>query len=194
MKSLPKVFSNYMVENSVIKEEDKEIISYGIDLFLSSMLELVSIFIISVFVGNLKETLFFFISFIPLRIYAGGYHASTKLRCYIVSLIIYGIFTLIMTMVPYAYYIKVSLIGTLRSFITIYSLAPIVHNNKSVNSLERKIYKKFSLVISAIESLVIFGLVFFNDGSIYAISLSIGQLAEAGAVIISAIKNKLMEN
>ena len=189
MESLSKALSDYMVGNSVIREEDNEIISYGIDLFLSSMFELISIFLVSVFVGNLKETLFFFIAFIPLRIYAGGYHANTKLRCYIVSLVVYVLFTLLMGVIPQAYYVNVSLLGVLLSFVIVYIFAPIVHNNKSVNSLERKTYRKFSIIISVIEILLIFILLFFKEGRIYGISLSMGQLAESGAIIISVIKN-----
>lgn len=192
MKSLKKQISGFMVENSIIKDDDSEIISYGIDLFISSLVELISIFVISIFVGNLKETLFFFISFIPLRIYAGGYHANTKIRCYIVSLVVYGMFTLLMKMVPESYYVHVLSLASFLSFVIICSYAPIVHNNKSVNIQERKTYRKFSIVVFAIESLVIFVLCLLKAGRIYAISLSMGQMAEACAVVISVIKKAFL--
>ena len=60
MKSLPKSLSSYLVANSVISKSDDEIVSYGIDLFVSSMAELISIILISAFVGNFKETISFF--------------------------------------------------------------------------------------------------------------------------------------
>lgn len=61
----------------IIKDTDRDKCSYGIDIMFSSIMQLLLILIISVFIGNIVETLLFFLMFIPLRIYAGGYHADS---------------------------------------------------------------------------------------------------------------------
>ena len=75
--------SNTLAENNIIKKEDVAIYKYGILLFLTSALEIGIILILSLFIGNFIETIIFFVAFLPIRVYAGGYHADTKLRCFL---------------------------------------------------------------------------------------------------------------
>lgn len=77
-----------LVRSNVIKEEDAEIYIYGINQILVSVLNVSSALIIGCIFGAVPEIAVFMATYIPLRTFAGGYHAKTPTRCYILSLII----------------------------------------------------------------------------------------------------------
>ena len=87
MKNISSEIADMLWNQGIIQEDDVNTCKYGIDLFISSFLEILSILAIAIAFGNFIETTLLFVFFIPLRIYAGGYHADTKLKCYLISLI-----------------------------------------------------------------------------------------------------------
>ncbi len=76
-----------LVRSNVIEAEDAEIYIYGINQILVSVLNVLSALIIGLILGTFFEVVVFMAAYIPLRIFAGGYHAKTPLRCYIFSVI-----------------------------------------------------------------------------------------------------------
>lgn len=109
MKSISGMLTDTLWDQGIIQEEDIDKCRYGLDVFISSALEVVSILVIAAVMRNFLQTLLFFASFIPLRVYAGGYHADTKLRCYFVSLAVYDIFTIAMYVLPVKAYLAAAL-------------------------------------------------------------------------------------
>lgn len=53
---------------------------------ITVLLNLISTIVIGVIASNVFESIAFFVFYIPLRSYAGGYHASTPRRCYFISI------------------------------------------------------------------------------------------------------------
>ena len=152
MKSISASIAYILWDQGIIQKEDINKCRYGLDIFISSALEIVSILIIAAVIGNFLQTLLLFAAFIPLRIYAGGYHSDTKLKCYLVSLGVYGIFTIVMQLLSAEIYLIVAVSATVFSMLMILIAAPIIHKNKSVNDIERKKqYKKD--IVSAIHKM-----------------------------------------
>lgn len=194
MKSISDAIANTLWTQGIIQEEDLEICQYGLGIFISSLLEVLSILVISFFIGNLFETMLFFVSFVPLRIYAGGYHANTRLSCYLLSLGVYCIFTMIMNMLLQDTYWMVNLLTTLFSLSIILTLAPVIHKNKYVNKIELRYYRKFSIWICSIETVTILLLTVIFPKSSYIVSLAIGQVAVILSMISAFIKEKITDN
>ena len=84
---LPGKIVNNLVHSGVIKEEDAEIYIYGINQILTSVLSVSSALIIGLIFGVFPEIAVFMAAYIPLRSFAGGYHAKTPLSCYVFSVI-----------------------------------------------------------------------------------------------------------
>lgn len=86
---------NHLVENmikeQIIKETEKENYIYTITCLTESVVVIGSILLISFFLKNMISTVGFLIFFFSLRKRTGGYHAKTFLRCYITTLITYGL-------------------------------------------------------------------------------------------------------
>lgn len=114
-----------MVRLGIIGEEQREIIAYGLDLFLFSLLSFVSLLLLGITIGMGRFTLILLLTFIPLQSFGGGYHCKTHLRCW----------TMMLTVLLTAILIQMRLtLFTLwcTAFVSafpILSLAPVQHAN-----------------------------------------------------------------
>ena len=194
MKSISGAIAGALWNQGIIQEEDIDTCRYGLDIFISSTIEIISILLIAVFAGNFFETFLFFLAFTPLRIYAGGYHANTKLRCYLISLGVYCIFTMIMNMMLPDSYWKVNLLITLFSLSMVLISAPVIHKNKYTNKIELKYYRKFSIWICSTETIMILLLTVIFPKSPYIVSLAMGRAAVTISMISAHIKQKITDN
>lgn len=194
MKSISGTIANALWTQGIIQEEDIDTCRYGLDIFISSALEIASILIIAAFVGNFFQAVLLFISFIPLRAYAGGYHADTKLRCYFIALGVYVIFTAILKILSQRLYSAINLLVAICSLIIVLVAAPVIHKNKTVNEVEKKHYRRFSIWICSFETVAIMLLTAIFPKSPYIVSLAIGQAAVTVSMIAAIVKGKIVDN
>lgn len=140
---------NNLVNSQIIKAEDIEIYIYGINQILVSILNIASALILGAIFGVFYEIAVFMAAYIPLRTFAGGYHAKTPLRCYVFSMIMLAIVSVSLRyfcIADEAYYVILVI-----SIVVILILSPVEDKNKSVNEIEYKIYKKRTAIIVATE-------------------------------------------
>lgn len=194
MRNISITIADILWRQGIIQEEDVATCRYGLELFMASAFEVISILIISFFACNFFETLLFFVAFIPLRIYAGGYHADTQAKCYFVSLGVYGVFTVVLNILFKEMFVMLNILLTILSLIVILIYAPVIHKNKSVNDIEIKYYRKFSIIVSLVESIIILLLTVILPDSSYIVSLAIGQAAVTISIIVAIIKGKITDN
>ncbi len=190
MNTVSEKISNVLWEQGILKKDDKNICSYGLDILISSVAEVTAILIISLLVNNFRETAVFFAAFIPLRIFAGGYHAKTRMRCFFVSLAVYAVFSVVVRTIPAGKYSLLSIISAPISLAIVLAFAPVVHKNKSASENERKIYRDKSIRICLAESAVIFLAVYIFKSSRFAVSAALGQLAVTLSMLAAVIKNE----
>ena len=77
-----KELCKYITEPLNLDHETYEVMYYGLFVCVTNLMSILSVIIIGTLLRELENTIFFLIGFIPLRLYIGGYHASTPLRCY----------------------------------------------------------------------------------------------------------------
>lgn len=140
---------NNLVHSGVIKEEDAEIYIYGINQILTSVLSVSSALIIGLIFGVFPEIAVFMAAYIPLRSFAGGYHAKTPLSCYVFSvimLIVVSIGLKYLHLADWVYY-AVLVAATLVVLV----LFPVEDRNKPLDEIEQKVYKRRTILIAAVE-------------------------------------------
>ena len=93
MERISKKISYCLSENKVIDRKDCKIYQHGIELFLTCVIEIGLILIAALLCRNFWNTTMFFFGFLPIRVYSGGYHADTRIRCFAVLVIVYIIFS-----------------------------------------------------------------------------------------------------
>ncbi len=191
MKKIAMSLMNHIYKQGFIEKGELDTYVYGMDIFLSSLIEVASIIAISLIFNNFIETVLFFMAFIPLRIFAGGYHADTRLRCYLISLVVYSVFTLVLSLLHQSTYTIIVVIGIVISIITILLFAPVIHQNKKVNNYEIRNYRKFSIVICCVQCVIYLIFTLLSKINIYLISAVLGTVAVSLSMWIALIKTKL---
>lgn len=81
--------SNYLVQcllhNQIIQEDQEEIYLYGFQVLLNSLITMLWIFLWSCLLGKPFLALVAIVCLTALRQYAGGYHANSYLKCFLIS-------------------------------------------------------------------------------------------------------------
>lgn len=87
--------SEFLAKELIIKckldESKVPIYKYGFEVFLSSFFIVATICLLSAMFSSLAYVIIFFMVFVPLRMFSGGYHAATYRGCYIISNLIYWV-------------------------------------------------------------------------------------------------------
>lgn len=82
-------FAKYILEKFILQQgtsdNDKIVYLYGLSAGITILENIVITLILGYIFGNLIQTMIFLLSYIPLRSYAGGYHAKTEQVCFIFS-------------------------------------------------------------------------------------------------------------
>lgn len=189
MQKLAQKTANQLAVLGIIAKKDTAVYRYGLEALYSSLLELLTILFLSFFVGNFLQTILFFTAFIPLRVYAGGYHAKTRLRCYLMSLAVYGFFSMMLLMIPVAWLFPFAWGGSILSLLIVWLLAPVVHQNHKISLKSRKMYRNIALMICTTEVFIIVlgQSLFQNNTFIFAMLLAL--LAESFFMMVAKFQS-----
>lgn len=74
---------NFLTEQEAIGKADEvqDFYRYGIEITISSMLNIVLVLLMGALTGHLLESVIYLAVFIAVRVITGGYHADTYFRC-----------------------------------------------------------------------------------------------------------------
>ena len=96
--SLSEQIAKWLKSKKIIEAEDVDVCGYGIFWLLN----IIEFLLVSVILGTvlriLPGALAFFISFLLLRLFGGGFHMDTELKCQITSLAIITAFIIAVKM------------------------------------------------------------------------------------------------
>ena len=182
-------FVSTMVEREIVKKDDKEIIIYGINTGVEIIINIVTTIILGSVFRLIFESIMFLISFSAIRIYAGGYHAKTALRCYFMSSATIAVILSIVKFTPIEYIVSISIILLLLSTATIIRYAPVETSNKPLDEKEQKHYHRKTIQNMVIEYCIIL-ILFIVQQYRWAYVIILG-IAITAILVIVQIKIKL---
>ena len=131
---------DHFIETGIIAPENKELYCYGMHQGTVILFNLLTALLIGVMLDSVPEVILYFAAYIPLRIYAGGYHAQTPRRCYFFSVILITAILLAIRFFPISQ--RICCFGMVTAFILIFILAPIEDKNKPFTEKEQIFFKK----------------------------------------------------
>lgn len=140
----------FFVSNDLIKNEDKELYEYAVNIILSSLIHIATVMILGLCFNLFIESLVFYFSFIAIRKFAGGYHAKTPVRCYAFS-VISSIIMLCLIKLSNSVgniFTYLLIIFELLCVVLIILMSPLDTENNPLNSYEKKWYKTLAVLIS----------------------------------------------
>lgn len=142
--------TDFLIDKKIIDDNDREIYQYGFEQFFTTVLNIATMLLLGVIFGKIYQSIVLTLSFMVLRTYSGGYHASTPLRCYILTVISISAALSIMKFVAIKTFICLGLL--ILSGIVILLLSPVDTKNKPLDEIEKVIYRKKTIFVWSIET------------------------------------------
>lgn len=153
LKRLSVKLTSAMISSGTVKEEDREVYQYSIEVVAAVLINILSSVVLFSVFGMLIECLLFFAIFFPLRTYSGGHHMASHLGCYLLSMLIMLLVIICIRIIPEGTYFASSVLLVAFSSMTIILFSPIEDRNRPIDEIERPIYRRKSLKVLAVELL-----------------------------------------
>ncbi len=189
MEVLTQKLISSLIDNNIIKKEDAEIYSYGLKQMIFIALNLITTIFIGLIFNKMFEVILFMVTYIPIRVYAGGYHARTKLKCYIFSVLMLISVCYILKLDLLKSYLSIGILAIISSAIILY-LAPIEDKNKTLDEIEIKVYKKRTIRNLVIILIVLCTTLIFNKINLSA-CICISLLCNGIMLMLGKINNSI---
>ena len=133
--NLSEIITNFLASKKVINENESDIYIYGYETFFSGVIDLIITLILGILFRRLITAIVFFVMFVSVRMYTGGYHADSYLKC---KMIFIGIIISVLgvTYIKFPLYIVFLIIALF--LITVYRLCPIENPNKPLSKQQKR--------------------------------------------------------
>lgn len=181
-------YTQYLANAGIVENEDMAFYSYGFRMAISIIINFISAFAIGYAFSMIPETLLFMLVYLPLRSFAGGYHAGSQRNCYILGIALIIVVLLGIRFIPWTNLICVFLV--LISSVIVIFLAPVEDRNKPLDETEIKTYSIKAKAILFVNMSIFVLAMAFNTKN-YAVCISVSLFAAGMMLIIGKIKNKL---
>lgn len=142
-----------LLRDGVISSEEVEIVEYGLENLGSSLLGMSITLIIGCCFDFLLGSILLWLLIFPLRKNAGGFHAETKGRCLLFSSIMLFVAIICFWQIRWSE-IGYILIATFF-FIVIFLMAPVENDNKYLEHVEYRVYRKRTRIILLFEGMLL---------------------------------------
>ena len=96
IKNISNSVSRKFAEKGILEKNNVEICSYGLEIFISTMISVCTVLFISTIFTKSLEGIIYVLFYCSLRTYAGGYHAKSHKSCILTFLGVYAVVTVIL--------------------------------------------------------------------------------------------------
>ena len=177
------LFVEKLINEDIIVADDKEIYIYGVKEGIIILLNLITVVFLGILSDMLWESMIFMATYMPLRSFAGGYHARTQIKCYLSSVVLillclYIIREINLDFTSFA-------IMVILGIIPIAKFAPLGDVNKPICQKEKTVFRKKVNRILSVEIIIIVFLLIMKN-KMMASAMLVG-IATAGIMIILQI-------
>ena len=134
--------------SGVINSGDTEAYQYGLELIMSTLLNIALMLGLSAAMGHVWLLIPYLAAFIPLRLSAGGYHAKQHLACILFNGAVYFAALLIVNALSSREASPFCLLACVVSAAVTFLFAPVPARNKPLSPAERRRNRAVSLSLS----------------------------------------------
>lgn len=179
-----------LLGNQCIPDDEIDIVSYGLFTIISKIMYGIISLILGILFGCWLESIFFYICFLFVKKYAGGFHAKTELRCFFISAlsILLSILTIFVSKNSLPVTVIIFVISMAFSM-AIVLLAPVPSKERPLDENECRRYRKVAtmrVIILLITNLMMLILGLKN----FCLSASIAIILACTLLIIGKLSLK----
>ena len=141
---------------------NEEIYRYGLFLLKHDLVNIVVSLAIGTLLGCLRECVAFALSYMMLRRYMGGYHASKPIICVVASITMQSVSSVL------AHYAEPNpnmLFLVIAVYLVLYSGIPAETRNRPLNSQERDVFRRITVLIMVLY--VVVSMILFDHGWLF---------------------------
>lgn len=179
--------ASILVDNGQIDESEREIYEYAVTMFEMYSVSFIIGIILSIVMHAPLSYWFFVVPFFLIRRNAGGYHASTQLRCYIYSSLIVAL-ALFWCNFEFVYKAPITLVISYISAIIIMLLAPQDTPNKPMSVEEKAKFGRLARIMVIVVQVVATAMLFLYQK--FAIAMFCSVIVSCMCLSMGALKNK----
>lgn len=129
-----------MLAGQAFPKEDAPLVSFGIVQGLRTLTEIILLLCTGLFMNLFWQGVVILLAFMPLRIYAGGYHARTPMQCAVKTWLLFLGILLLYKLAPG--FLWVQILTLLITGLSLWRFAPVEHENKPLEEYEVIKYRK----------------------------------------------------
>lgn len=176
---------DWMIRNDAMKSQESEIYLFGIHQGIMSTINIITTIIIAAIMHMLLEGVVFILAYMPLRSYAGGYHARTERTCYILSVVLSFTLLSVCKVIDMNWLLLFFLI---LSFLIIWFISPVEDSNKPLENIEIIVYSKKCKKIIILEMMVLIACYLLQFDRIVRM-ICVAHIALSIIIILGVIRN-----
>lgn len=193
MKKISILLTNLISRSKPIDENERRIYEYCIRIILKRCLLVILVSLFGIVTKRISVSLLFLLTFIPLRSFCGGMHASTPTICsvlsYGMSLAIIFFSPVIGKIVPYIILLCLFILFCILIFI----FAPVDTKNKRFDSKQKRSLKNKCCILMffIVSEFVIFSIF---RAQTYYMTISLCVIICSISVVIGFLQNRRIQN
>lgn len=184
MEKIAKRLTAYIIGKGIVAESEEKIYLYGFQMGLELISNLIVSVLIAMKMDMLPQAAIFFIVFIPIRSYAGGFHFDQYLHCFILSVVTYvGVLELsqILTIAG-----EIHVVADVVLLILVWYLFPVQNVRRMIDEDEKRYFsKKLQQILVADFVLIVVLLVLKKEDLLAVVSLTLVL------IVVSMIAGKI---
>lgn len=178
----------FLKDNEIVDEETSQVCQYGFEIIISTIIGFLLVVITGLCCREILSAIWFYALFVGVRLFTGGYHASTHFRCKLL-LCCCCLFAIGMTKLFINFYsIIPQYIIVFLYMLTVLLFSPIEHKNAPLDNLTMKRNRIISIMVSLILAVVI--MLGFYEFRKFSIVSSMTLLTVAFLMILSKITER----
>lgn len=152
---LSQVILKFLYKHLELSTEMKDIYQYGIEVTLSSALNIILVIGFSILIRDVLAGVIFLLLFIFMRSFTGGYHASTYFMCNSIMLLT---FLTVCLLYRYLFQLDIDIhlyeILSLPNLIPIFVFAPVPNKHKKLSQSQKRVNHIVSVVVGTLLSIM----------------------------------------
>ncbi|MFS7404158.1 accessory gene regulator B family protein [Carnobacterium maltaromaticum] len=154
-EKLSRKFCEKYLKSSNLNKVEKVKVEYGLSVILINLVKLIIVYGFAFLLGGTIDTLIVHISFLFVRRYSYGYHASKSFNCTLITIFLFAIFPYYINEIAYNYNVSLMYIILNTSLVStiIFVMSPQVTKNNIVK--DYRAMKIKSIIATSIIALLI---------------------------------------
>lgn len=181
---LANIIADFFVSRQWVEADERDTYQYGCEVILASLVNVIIVVLCGLLFHELAYISAFYLVFLLLRRYCGGYHAKTHLKCN--TIFTANIVFVLLILKNYNFVSsRFVFLAVFVSCLVVWILSPIINKNKPLTEEEANKYRKISFIISLVVAVTALMLVAVNMK--ISVMLSMALLSVSGAMMVEKI-------